>query len=172
MNGSSRALWAITFVVLIYSALHFAQSGVRFALSTPNLGKFEEETPPLREHLRTGRPVRVNNDVQYGPVFFFVMHPLLRVYGDDTRALAAWLYAIQIVCLAGSFAITVATLRRFAAVDDLRHWPMIAVWLTIVWLNFAPLLAIIAVKSVETWELFLISLALYAHLHGQRWGTA
>ena len=113
MIGSTRVLWLVTIVVLLYSALHFAESGVRFPLSAPNLGKFEEETPPLRAHLRTGDPVRINNAVQYGPVFFFVMHPLLRTVGDNERALAAWLYAIQIVCLVGSFLVTVATLKQF-----------------------------------------------------------
>jgi hypothetical protein len=60
----------ITVLALLYSALHFALSGVRQPFDHPNLGKFEEHASPLREHLRTGAPVHSSNPAQYGPVFF------------------------------------------------------------------------------------------------------
>jgi hypothetical protein len=39
-------------------------------------------------------------------------------------------------------------------------------------LNFSPLYTVMALKSVETWELFLIALALFAQLRGWRWTSA
>ena len=53
-----------------------------------------------------------------------------------------------------------------AVTDDLTAW------LAALWLNFSPLYTILALKSVETWELQLISLGLYAHLRGWRWTAA
>jgi len=164
------ALWTVTALALCYAALHFAVSGVRFPLDHPNLGKFEEHAAPLREHLATGEPVHSRHPEQYGPVFFFVMEPLLRGTANDV-ALANALYALQIVCLIGSFLLTCAALKPLAPPDGER-WPMLVVWLAAIWLNFSPLHTILAVKSVETWELLLISVALYAHLRSWRWMTA
>lgn len=161
-----RLLWGFTIVALLYSAFHFVESGVRFPLREPNLGKFEEETPALREHLRTGLPVDTNNPVQYGPAFFFVVHPLI-VSTHSDREFAGWLYAIQIACLVGAFALTVATLKPFAPRE--LDWRLVVCWLAVLWLNFSPLYATMVVKTVETWELFLITLALWAYLRERLW---
>jgi hypothetical protein len=163
-------LWTLTILALMYSAARFAQSGVLFPLSEPNLGKFEEETPPLRAHLATGEPVHIDNHnpAPYGPVFFLVTQPLLQWTHSD-RAFASALYAVQIICLGLGFWLTCATLRPLARPRD---WPLVVAWLLVLWLTFTPLLTIIALKSVETWELMLLSLALYAYARGKLWVMA
>src|SRR5919197_624251 len=108
MSAPTRAVWIVTALALLYSAVHFAKSGVIYPLSDPNLGKYEEETPALREHLRTGAPVHFDNAVQYGPIFFFIVHPLI-VKAKSDAAFAGWLYALQIVCLVAAFVFTAAT---------------------------------------------------------------
>jgi hypothetical protein len=160
----------LTVAALIYSALHFVASGVRQPFDHPNLGKIEEHAAPLHEHLRTGAPVHIVHPAQYGPVFFFVLHPLL-LAAPDTTTLAARLYAIQLLCIAAAFLLTCGALRPLMTTRR-DHWPLTVVWLAIVWLNFSPLYTVVALKSVETWELCLISLALYAHLRGWPWIAA
>lgn len=160
----------MTAIALSYSALHFAASGVRFPLDHPNLGKFEEEAFPLREHLDTGRPVHSRNPEQYGPVFFFIMQPLLERAPND-EALARVLYGIQLACIIGAFLLTWAVLRPRGRPVDAR-WLLVTAWLAAIWLNFSPLHTMIALKSVETWELLLVSFALYAHLKDWHWLTA
>ena len=167
-STTRRVAWALTVVALLYSAVHFAQSGVAYPLAKPNLGKFDEETPALRSFMQTGEPVRVDpsiQSVQYGAAFFFVMHPLIRVVRDEHQ-LAAWLYGLQIGCLAFAFVFTWATLRELTAPRDRL---LIAAWLAVLWLNFAPIYMTIATKSVESWELLLLSIALYAYVRGRLW---
>jgi hypothetical protein len=155
-----RWVRALTACALLYSAAHFVQSGVIAPLSKPNLGKFDEEGAALREYLRTGEPVHFDNAVQYGAVFFFVVHPML-VHARDDRQFANWLYVVQLVCLVVGFAFTWATLSPLARAPDRM---LIAAWIAVLWLNFAPVYMTIAVKSVENWELALLSVALYAYV--------
>ena len=162
-------VWAVTIVALCYSAAHFVQSGMLFPLRQENLAKFDEEMPPLRVHLQTGEPVHFNNAVQYGPVFFFVVHPPARLAPQSPRALSDWLYAIQIFCIGLGFIVTCATLRPFVRP---RQVPLMIAWLAVLWLNFAPLYTILAVKSVETWEMCLLSIALYAFVRDKVWVMA
>jgi len=161
----TRLVWTLTVVALCYSAAHFVQSGVLFPLAQQNVAKFEEEMPPLRVHLATGEPVHFNNPVQYGPVFFFVVHPLL-VWTHSIAAFSNWLYAIQIVCIALGFLFTWATLRPYMRPG---HESLLTAWLVVLWSNFAPLYTILAVKSVETWELCLMAIGLYAYVRGRMW---
>jgi hypothetical protein len=161
----------VTCLALAWSVLRFAWSGVYVPFDHPNLGKFHEEASPLQEHLASGAPVHSRNPAQYGPVFFFVMHPLLSQQPDDA-ALARWLYAIQIAGLVASFVLTCAVLAPPASDTDRASWPWIVAWLAILWMNFSPLYTVVALKSVETWELFLIAFALYAHLRGWQWPAA
>jgi len=151
-------------LALVYSAIHFAESGVRLPLSRPNIGQIEEELPPLQAHLRNGGPITTNNPRQYGPVFTAVMHPLLQATHGEPAPLARWLYALQLACLAGAFAFTWLTLRPMIPPES-RSIALAA--LAFLWLNFAPMYTILAVKNVETWELFLITAALYAHTRGR-----
>jgi glycosyl transferase family 87 len=164
------ALRVLTVLALAYSIIHFIHSGIRLPLDHPNLAKFEEQAAGLRAHLRSGEPVHNRNPEQYGPVFFFVMHPLLRADPDD-ETLARRLYAIQLAALVVAFAFTAATLRAFVPADPDR-WPLLVAWLIVLWLNFSPLYTILAQKSVETWELALLSIALYAHLRRWIWVAA
>ena len=160
-----RAVWALTIAALCYSAAHFVQSGILFPLHQENLGKFEEEMPPLRAHLETGEPVHVNNAVQYGPVFFFAVHPLL-LWTHDSHQFSNALYALQLACMAIGLLVTCATLKPLVPASD---WPLHAAWLVVLWLNFAPLYMTIATKSVETWELALLSVALYSLVRDRTW---
>lgn len=156
----------VTVVALCYTALHAAASGVRQALDHPNLAKFEEQASPLQRHLASGEPVHTVHPAQYGPVFFFIMQPLLRDT-PSAEVLARRLYILQLLCIAGSFILTCASLRIAGPPFSPQQWTLLVVWLAMVWLNFAPLYTILALKSVETWELFFVTLALYAYL--RRW---
>jgi hypothetical protein len=164
---------AAVLALLVLSAAHFYVSGVRGPLSLPKIGQILEEIPPLEQHIRDGAPVRSENPRQYGPVFFFVMQPVLAVSGGDREALAHWLYALDLACVAAAFALTWLTLRSLMRPGH-RRGPAIAfIALAALWLNFAPMYAILNVKNVEGWELFLMCVALYAlvnvkHLWRQR----
>jgi hypothetical protein len=154
---SARGPWlvAVVVVALAYSAGHFYYSGVVFPLEQPNLSKFEEEATVLWRHIEYGEPLRAK-PVQWGPVFFMVMDPLLRSTGGFNQTLARWLYALQIICLAFAFWLTCATLKPLAAASDRDKWPLVVAGLAVVWLNFSPLLMVLAVKTVETWEVLLL----------------
>ena len=165
MPTTQRLAWALTVIALLYSGVHFAQSGILFPLRQQNLEKFAEQTPALREHLRTGQPVHFDNAVQYGPVFFFVMHPLILGTHSD-HELSNWLYSLQLVCIVASFLLMWATLWPFV---HPRGRPLVTAWLAVVWLNFSPLYTILVLKSVETWELLLLSLALFAYVRAKTW---
>jgi len=158
-------VWTLTIAALLYSAVHFTWSGIRWPLRFPNLGKFEEEGAALRRSLKTGEPVTVDNAVQYGAVFFFVVHPLM-LHTHSDRELAGWLYAIQVACLVLGFVFTCGALKPLAPPGA---WALLAAWLAVLWLNFAPVYMTIAVKSVENWELLLLAAALYAYLRGRLW---
>jgi hypothetical protein len=145
----SNTLRLVTILALVYSAVHFSASGVRQPFDHPNLAKFEEQATPLRIHLETGQPVHSPNPEQYGPVFFFIVHPLLRA-GLDGVTLANWLYAIQVVCIVGGLLLTCATVKRFVTISERGSWPFIVAWLIVIWMNFSPLYTILAQKSVET----------------------
>ncbi len=99
------------------------------------------------------------------------MQPLLRDAPDD-ETLARRLYAIQLLCIVGSFLLTVGALQPTAPPIVRDAWTLFIVWLAIVWANFSPFYTILALKSVETWELFLVSAGLFAYLRGWRWSAA
>jgi hypothetical protein len=65
-----------------------------------------------------------------------------------------------------AFLFTCAVLKPLAPPRD---WTLLAAWLTVLWLNFAPVYMTIAVKSVENWELMLLAAALYAYVRGRLW---
>lgn len=166
LSFSRAALRLLAFAALAYSVVHFLQSGVRFPLSSPNLGQIEEQARPLLIHLQDGQPIATNNPRQYGPTFLVVMHPMLRWAGDDWTRLARALYGLALALYAASFALTIATL--WSLIPAPRRWWAIA-GLLVLWLNFAPAYAILAVKNVEIWELFLLCLALAALTRRRDW---
>ena len=163
------AILVVTILALSYSAVHFAKSGVAVPLQKLNLGKFNEETPALRIHIQTGEPIHSNNPVQYGPAFLLVMDPLLR-YVDGGWTLVYVLYALQLTSIGLAFWLTCATIRPF--LDRTEDWPLLVAWSAVLWSNFAPLYTTLALKSVETWELLLLSLALFAYLRNRLWVVA
>lgn len=159
----------LALVALAYSIAHFAESGVRMPLSLPKIGQIEEEIPPLVEYLQGHGPVHSPNPRQYGPVFFLVMQPLLTTIGTDPERLSRWLYALDLACLAAAFVLTWATLTPFVPTERRR---LAAIALLFLWLNFAPLYAILGVKNVEGWELALVAAALFWYVRGRRIAAA
>lgn len=158
---------------LAYTVWHFIASGVRFPLQAPNIAQIEEEIAPLTAYLETGVPPESRNVRQYGPVFFLVLQPFLLASGGDRTALANWLYGLQLVATALAFLCCVLSLRLWldqenGAAEPRLPTPHLALLLGLLWFNFSPLYAIVAGKNVETWELALITLALYAYLRGLR----
>jgi len=169
---SHRAIVAAAAAAILYTLVHFAESGVRYPLSNPNIGQIELEIAPLRTYLEQGgaAPVHTDNPRQYGPVFFFVMHPLMRLFGDDIEPLARALYVLQLICLALSFAFTWRVLSQWiAGHSSSARLQFMA--LAFLWLNFSPMYTILAGKNVEMWELCLLTGALYAYVTGRRWTT-
>ncbi|MGQ0734070.1 MAG: glycosyltransferase family 87 protein [Acidobacteriota bacterium] len=154
-----------------YSIVHFAYSGVLTPLESPNIRQIASEMRPLRAFLANGQPVTLDEPDQYGPVFFFVMHPLIRSCGLEAFPLSRCLYGVQLVTLVSSFLLTVVCLRRWLSSSDKRFRPirtsvLVAV-LGLLWTNFSPLYYIVATKMVEMWELALILAALLAYLSGR-----
>ena len=170
--------WMLVGSVVAYTLVHFAFSGVRYPLQALNFGPVEEELAPLTEHLSTGKPVQSTNVRQYGPVFFLVMHPLVKITGGDRLALSHWLYAIQLVSIALAFLCCLRSmeiwLRRLDGpnADRRLRASYLALLLGLVWFNFSPMYSILAGRNVEMWELCLISAALYLYLRHWRFGAA
>ena len=167
-NVSAGAL-VLALVALVYSIAHFAESGVRVPLSLPKIGQIEEEIPPLVEYLHGRGAVQSRNPRQYGPMFFLIMQPLLTTIGTDPESLSHWLYAVDLACLAAAFLLTWATLKPLVPIERRR---LAAVALLFLWLNFAPLYAILGVKNVEGWELALLAAALFWYIRGRRIAAA
>jgi glycosyl transferase family 87 len=159
----------LALLAVVFSIAHFAESGVRMPLSLPKIGQIEEEIPPLVEHLRTGDPVHSRNPRQYGPVFFLILQPLLATIGTDPESLSLWLYALDLACLTVALLLTWATLKPLVPVE---RRPLAAAALLFLWLNFAPLYAILGVKNVEGWELALLAAALFWYIRGRRAAAA
>src|SRR5262249_7694642 len=70
------------------------------------------------------------------------------------------------------FVLTCAALKLALAPAGRVRWALVVCGLAVIWLNFSPLYTVVALKSVETWELSLVALALYAHLRGWPWIAA
>ncbi len=82
-RGLSTRSRAVVAAALLYSILHFAYSGVWYPFRQySSMVQMDQEMLPLQQHLGSGRPVTLDNPRQYGPTFFFVMHPLLRWASD------------------------------------------------------------------------------------------
>jgi hypothetical protein len=176
MSRRPLAAWLLVVAGLAYSLMHFAVSGVRRPLSVPNIGQIVEEYEVLRIHLATGQPIRIQQPRQYGPTYILAIHGVVDVCGSDERCLLRAVYAIQLVTLAGAFAFCWLSLRLWLErigrlPEDLSTRVVYGALLAILWLNFAPMLGIVATKNVEMWELSLLSAALYAYLRGWRWAS-
>ena len=171
------AVWLLVAAGLAYSVMHFALSGVRRPLAVPNIGQIVEEYEVLRIHLATGQPIRIQQPRQYGPTYILAIHGVVDVCGSDERCLLRAVYAIQLVMMAGAFCFCWLSLRLWLErigrlPQDLPTSAVFVALLAVLWLNFAPLLGIVATKNVEMWELCLLSAALYAYLRSWRWASA
>lgn len=159
---------------IVYSAVHFGRSGVWYPLTYPNIGQIHEELPPVVAYLEHGRPVRiVDNPRQYGPTFMFVLEPLIRLCGSNQPLLERWLYGIQILMMGLGFVCCLLSVRlwlerAYGSQVSRARMGWLALFLGLLWLNFSPLLYMLAVKNVEMWEMGLLSAALYAYLTERR----
>ena len=173
MTTKQTAAWLLLAIGVLYSAAHFAESGVRRPLEVPNLGQVIEEYEVLRVHLASGKPIKIQQPRQYGPTYILAMHGVVNACGTDQRCLLNSLYAIQLVMLSGAFVFCWLSLRLWLQrigrlpVDAASNAVLVAL-LVMLWANFAPLLGIVATKNVEMWELCLMSAALYASLREWR----
>jgi hypothetical protein len=166
-----------------YSLVHFAYSGAWGPLRHHALVQTSMEGRPLQQYLREGGPVGPNNFRQYGPTFLLGMHPLfLCCAGPEpgnlnldtvppepgTIRLSRAMYLVDIVCLALGCWFIVASVRILLAQSTrLRApalFPYAAAAIVFLWFNYSPLYEVLEVKSVEIWEVFLISAAMYAQL--------
>lgn len=165
-------LWQLAMAAaVVYTLVHVVQSGIITPLARPNIRQVAYEIRPLNAFLATGQPVVLDESDQYGPVFFFVMHPLLRLCGGDAWPLSRCLYVVQLLALAASFFFSWRLLLAWQ-----RERPggpaigagALAGLMALLWFNFSPLYYIVATKGVEMWELALVSGGLYAYQRGRR----
>ncbi len=162
--------------LLLYSAYHFWYSGIRQPLSKPvtktwSLLAIQEQAPPLIEHIRTGEPVDVQHRLQYGPVFFFILHPVLRLCGDNFPMLCRWVYGLEVVGFILAWFFCLLSLRfwlRTSSTFRPVSTPFLMMVTGVLWLNFSPAYTILSQGTPEMWELMLIAMAFYSYLRGWR----
>ena len=82
---------------VVYSVIHFAVSGLWFALRVPNVGQVIEELQPLYR-LFTAGAATVDHPRQYGPVFLFLFHPIYRLDLQDPTLLSRYALALDLTC--------------------------------------------------------------------------
>lgn len=160
--------WA---AALLYTAVHFWYSGIHQPRKNPSFYIMLKQVPPLIEHMKHGGPVRAIDRPQYGPVFYFIMQPVLAVCGDDPLLLVRWMHALQLLALVIAFFFCISSIRLWlAGISAPRSPPLpfLMMLLALLWLNFSPMYYIVAISTPELWELALISSALYAYLRGRR----
>ena len=142
----------------LYSVVHVYVSGVRYPLSTPNIGQVIEELQPLYRLFTTGEAT-VDHPRQYGPIFLMVLHPVYRLDLNDPTLLAWYAYALAVLSMAVAFVATLYSIRDFTAARGAAVTPVMILSLVILWANFSPLYAVLAIKNVELWELAAIAVA-------------
>jgi hypothetical protein len=162
---------ALACVMLAYSAWHFTYS-VRDALSRPNLKDIGREMVPLQQYLDQGGGAwQPTHNRQYGPLFMFVALPFVALGKGDMFWLSRALYALQMIAFIGAFVLTWLTMRLYLEErrrkgPGLLTVPALTVLLLILWTNCSPAYYVMATKNVETWEMFLLSAALYLVVRG------
>jgi len=112
---------------------------------------FSEELPPLIGLLAHGEPITAIDVRQYGVVTFLVYDPAVRLLGPDLHPLAA--YGL-VVSLVASLAALILIARHLFA-GHRRD----ALVLALLWLNFVPLLYVVAQRMVDAWQLLFLSAA-------------
>lgn len=154
-RGKHKKLLFIVFLsVFLYTIIHFLYSGIYYPIKYSNLGQIQEEIAPLVKFLH-GDKFIFDNPRQYGPFFIFVITPFMILYN----------YPVIFEYMLLLFAYFLAALSFYICYKYIFLSPSsktnsekrMFFWLLLfLWLNFSPLLSIMAVKNVEIWELFLI----------------
>lgn len=144
----------------------FVYSGIWKPLKSANIEQVWEEFAPLRHHLDNGTPLSITNPRQYGPVFFMVCEPLWIFAKREKEVFSRYLYMVGLLSVLGALWCFFKTIemtfgKDFQFSGDPASRSFIFLILACLWLGSSPLLYILNVKNVETWELFLISLGLY-----------
>jgi hypothetical protein len=105
-------------------------------------------------------------------VFLFVLDPVYRATVDRPALLAGYCYLLDVCAIAVAFYATVAALRMWLRERqvDLSSTTLLAV--ALLWMNFGPLYAVLAVKNVEIWETALLAVGCLALMRGAKWTAA
>lgn len=147
------SLWprALVILLLLVTVVRVVGQGVfRGASSVGGESSWiGEELHPLIGLITRGEAIEHIDPRQYGPTVFLVMDPALRLVGEP--ALLTYILLLSAFCAVASFLIV--AWRLF------RHDIWAACWLAVGWFNFAPLLVGISARTVDTWQLFFVSLA-------------
>lgn len=164
----ARARWldGVLALVCLVSLARFASA----VLATGVPAWFAEELPPLLDLRFGGQPIERIDRRQYGVVVFLVFEPAIWLarLGGATSAQAA----LPFLAWYGLAASALATLVAFLVLAR-RTVPWQPRWLlvaAIAWLNFVPLLYVVAQRMVDAWQLLFlsVSLALFTGSRRQR----
>jgi hypothetical protein len=166
----SRIVQALIALAILYSIVHFAASGVVFAVQSPNVGQIIEELQPLYRLYTTGAAT-VDHPRQYGPVFVMLFHPVYRLDMVDRTMVGWYAYALDLLAILVGFVATFDAIRSWAASKNVRVGATMVIALGVLWANFSPLYGVLAIKNVEIWELALIAVAAAALLRGNWWAA-
>lgn len=109
-----------------------------------------EELGPLLDLIGHGEPITHIDPRQYGATVFLIMDPALRLAGE--QSLTTYILFVSLFSAAASFALVARLL--------FRRDPWGACWLAVGWFNFAPLVVGISARTVDTWQLFFVSVAM------------
>lgn len=146
----------------------------------------KQEVVPVQQYMLHGPPVSPGNFRQYGPSFLFVMHAFMKGAGGSgiarldlaaqetaqpavvrlSRSLLVLEWVATFVGCGFAMASVGLWLRALPRPPSAERIVYAQLATAFVWLNFTPLYEVIDVKTVEPWELCLLSAALYAHLRG------
>lgn len=153
----------LVFIILgLYTAAHFFYSGVYFPVKhRDKIAQMQEEVTPLA-NLFQGKTSKFvsENPRQYGPFFILIITPFMVFYNNqNVFAMAILFFEYLIVALA--LFLSCKYLFKF---QDHKEKVIICSAIVLLWLNFSPLLYIITVSNVETWELLLIILGFMMYI--------
>src|SRR3989344_5319148 len=146
----------IIFILLFYSVLHFIYSGIYYPINKP-IGfrlwtTLSEQIYQLQESLLYNKRIEIKDARQYGPITFFVFHPVIKY---ELKYIVNYAYIIDLILSIGIIFLFIKISKIFI---DNKEFNIIIVILV---LNFLPFLMNLALSTVEICEIFLINLATY-----------
>jgi hypothetical protein len=162
--------------ILAYSALHFFYSGVLWSVKTlgggllstfpgPLMYRAAEAWPALQQPwLITDNPDRFHR-WHYGPMLHFLTFPF--IMAGSLRQAMLIILGINYVVVGVAFLLWC---RRLVGAYPRRNIVLL-IGLAAIWLNYQPLLEVIAGRECELWELLLVTASLWA-LRAKREGLA